>query len=110
MGNAPRSSRIKTTSRIVFILSLLSQLLIGSRPDQEVTTRIYPGLGRLGLLGYVHKNPAQKEERPELVQACLAVGPRQAEKGAIKAAVEEALLAREEGTPSANDICISMSN
>jgi len=73
---------------------------------------IYPGLARLGLLGYVHKNPAysQKEERPELVQACLAVGPRQAEKGAIKAAVEEALLAREEGTPSANDICISMSN
>jgi len=46
----------------------------------------------------------------ELVQACLAVGLRQTENGVIKAAVEEALLAREEGTPSANDICISMSN
>ena len=39
-------------------------------------------------------------------------GQRQAERGAIKmeGAFEAELLAREEGTPSANDICISMSS
>ena len=66
-----------------------------------------------GLSNIAHLNQAAASRNVwnrEIAQACLAVGPRQTEKGATKAAVEEALLAREEGTPSANDICISMSN
>ena len=48
-------------------MDLLSQLLIGSRPDQEVTTRIYPGFGMLDYVGYLHRLTVARERRGALM-------------------------------------------